>query len=139
MEAPTNKAQCIALRLGPLDVQLINRTLQTDLEPGELYLSRQAHWHIAKDHPDDYALCMAALRRVGHSPGLIGQAPEHSDNFELVIRFRSTQQKGGYVLIAVGLERDQSGLYRVKTAYRVPERTITSRRAAGRLYLPVRP
>lgn len=138
MEAPTSKVQCVALRLGPLDVQLINRTLKTDLEPGELYLSRQAHWHIAKDHPEDYAMCMSALRRVGQSPGLIGQAPKHADNFELVIRFRSSQQEGEYVLIAVGLERDRDGLYRVKTAYRVPERTITTRRAAGRLCLPVR-
>lgn len=138
METPTNKAQCVALRLGPLDVQLINRTLQTDLAPGELYLSRQAHWHIAKDHPDDYDTCMAALYRVGQSPGLIGQAPNHSDNFELVIRFRSKDPEQEYVLIAVGLEVDESGLYRIKTAYRLPERTITTRRSAGRLHLPQR-
>lgn len=119
MTVPTTKSQCAALRLGPLDVSLVNRTLGTELEPGDLYLSRQAHWHIAKDHAEDYAACMAALRRIGQSPGLIGQAPKHADNFELVIRFRSNRSECDYVLIAVGLEQDQDGLYRVKSAYRL--------------------
>ncbi len=136
MPAPRHKSQCVALRLGVLDVELVNRTLQCELLPGELYLSRQAHWHIAKDHPDDYDACMSALHRVGQSPGLIGQAPNHSDNFELVIRFRSKSPEQEYVLIAVGLEVDEDGLYRIKTAYRLPERTITARRSAGRLHLP---
>lgn len=83
MSAPSHKSQCAALRLGTLDVELVNRTLQCELMPGELYLSRQAHWHIAKDHSEDYDACMAALQRVGRSPGLIGQAPNHANNFEL--------------------------------------------------------
>ena len=136
MEAPKSKSDCAALRLGPLNVPLINRTLGAELVPGELYLSKQAHWHIAQDHREDYAVCMLALRRIGQSPGLIGQAPRHADNFELVIRFRSQQAGHEYVLVAVGLEVDKSGLYRVKSAYRVPERTITARRSSGHLHLP---
>ena len=62
-----------ALDLGPLPVDLINRTLGTELEPGRVRLSARAHRHIAEDHPDDYQTCMAALPGAVAAPTYIGQ------------------------------------------------------------------
>ena len=50
-----------ALDLGPLPVDLVNRTLGTELDPGRVRLSVRAHRHIAEDHPNGYATCMKAL------------------------------------------------------------------------------
>ncbi|TWB00390.1 hypothetical protein [Gluconacetobacter diazotrophicus] len=138
MAAPTHKGACTALLLGPLDVETINRTLCTEMEPGDLYLSRQAHWHIAKDHPADYDRAMQALRVVAEKLGFLGQAPKQTDNFEVVVRFRSIANPSVFLLLAIGFQRDERGNYRVKSAYSIPERAFEARRAVGRLLAPVR-
>ncbi len=103
-----------ALDLGELPVDLINRTLGTELGPGRVRLSGRAHRHIAEDHPNDYATCMKALPSVIAAPTYIGQAPHHARNIELVKRVRGIA--GWMVLVAVGLEPDRRGDYRVRSA-----------------------
>ena len=125
-----------ALDLGWLPVDLINRTLGTELEPGRVRLSARAHRHIAEDHPDDYATCSAALPTAIAAPSYIGQAPHHGDNFELVRRVRGLQ--GRMVLVAVGLEPDKRGDFRVRTAYLIKEATVERRRLEGWLLVPKR-
>lgn len=137
MAAPTRKDACTALLLGPLNVDIVNDTLDTELEPGDLYLSREAHWHIACDHTADYDACIAALHRIGNAPSLLGQAPKHGRNFEMIARFRSADPARSYVLIAVGLERDERGSYRVKSAYSLAEHEVTKRRMKGHLKAPI--
>ena len=124
------------LDLGPLPTGLINRTLGTDLRPGRVRLSRAAHRHIAEDHPDDYATCMAALPTAIAAPSYIGQAPHHGGNFELVRRVHGL--RGRVLLVAVGLEPDGRGDYRVRSAYLIDEADVDSRRLRGRLRLPRR-
>ena len=125
-----------AVDLGPLPVDLINRTLGTELDPGRVRLSSRAHRHIAEDHPDDYPTCIAALPRVVDAPTYIGQAPHHARNIELVKRFRGVQ--GWMVLVAVGLEQDRRGDYRVRSSYLVRESTIEGHRLRGRMFAPKR-
>src|SRR5690348_3977020 len=72
--------------LGPLPVDLINAVLGTELEPGRVLLSAQAHKHMAEDHPTDYPACIAALSTAIAEPTFIGQAPGISRNFELIRR-----------------------------------------------------
>ncbi len=57
-----------AVDLGPLPVDLINRTLGTELDPGRVRLSARAHRHIAEDRPDDYPTCIGALPGVIAAP-----------------------------------------------------------------------
>lgn len=136
MSAPKLESHCYAISLGALDVDLVNATLGTEIEPGNIYLSRKAHWHIARDHSEDYDSCMAALRRVGTLPGLIGQSPKHTSNFEAIVRFRSADPDRPFILVAIGLERDDRGSYRVKSAYSIDERAVERRRATGHLKVP---
>lgn len=123
-----------ALDLGWLPVDLINRTLGTELDPGRVRLSPRAHRHIAEDHPNDYATCIAALPHAIAAPTYVGQAPHHAGNIELVKRVRGVQ--GWMVLVAVGLEPDKRGDYRVRSAYLIREATVEGRRLRGRLLVP---
>ncbi len=125
-----------ALDLGWLPVDLINRTLGTEIEPGRVRLSGRAHRHIAEDHPGDYATCMKALPSAIAAPTYIGQAPHHARNIELVKRVRGIE--GWMVLVAVGLEADRRGDYRVRSAYLIREATVEGRRLRGRLAVPRR-
>ena len=125
-----------ALDLGPLPVDLINRTLGTELEPGRVRLSARAHRHIAEDHPDDYQICIGALPGAIAAPTYIGQAPHQSRNIELVKRVRGVE--GWMVLVALGLGRDRRGDYRVRTSYLVRESTVEGRRLRRHLFTPQR-
>jgi hypothetical protein len=64
-----------AVDLGQLPVGIINAVLGTELEPGRVRLSEQAHRHMAEDHPDDYAVCFPVLAAAIATPTFIGQAP----------------------------------------------------------------
>lgn len=119
--------------LGPLPVDLINSALGTELEPGRAVLSARAHRHMAVDHPADYPICMAALADAIAAPNFIGQDPKHRENFEIVKRVGLPD--GRAVLVAIGLEIDDDGCYRVRSSYLISQRTIDARREAKRLVI----
>jgi hypothetical protein len=123
-----------AIDLGPLPIDLINAILGTELDPGIVRLSETAHRHIAEDHPADYALCFASLRIAISAPSFIGQAPKRTGNFEVLRRVNHPD--GKVVLVAIGLETDAAGEYRVRSAYLVSAQTVDERRRAGRLKAP---
>lgn len=62
-----------AKQLGDLPHAIINRTLGTALEPGRVYLSTQAHRHIATDHAGDYRLVMDTIEVAIREPTYLGQ------------------------------------------------------------------
>jgi hypothetical protein len=122
-------------RFASLCVEAVNAVLGTELEPGPVILSAQAHYHIATDHAADYAACMAALADALISPTFIGQGPK-AGNFEMVRRINHPEGKA--VLVAVSLTVDDDGAYRVRSCYLIPQRTVDARRQAGRLKAPPR-
>jgi hypothetical protein len=123
-----------AVDLGPLPVAKINVALGTELEPGRVRLSEQAHRHIAENHPDDYAVCFPALAEAIAAPSFIGQAPRRTGNFEMLRRINHPD--GKLVLVAVGLEMDGIGDYRVRSRYLVSAEQVDQRRRDGRLKPP---
>lgn len=100
-------------------------------------VSAAAHRHMAEDHPDDYATCWAALALAVAEPSFIGQAPRKTGNFEMLRRVRHPD--GKVVLVAIGLEPDDRGDYRVRSCYLVSAETVEKRRQEGRLVAPRRP
>ena len=126
---PLDKPLYVRIDFGQLPVDAINSILGTELDPGRVYLSSQAHRHVAEDHPDDYAACLAALPITISSPSFIGQAPRHVGNFEMVRRIN--RPDGRVVLAAIGLEPDARGDYRIRSCYLVSATTIDARRRAG--------
>ena len=120
-----------AVPLGDLPVVTINAALGTELEPGPVRLSGVAHRHIAEDHPDVYQDCIAALPQAVAAPTFIGQAPHQGRNFEMVKRL--VRPDGRSVLVAVGLQPDDDGTYRVKSCYLISADTVDARRRAHTL------
>ena len=104
-----------AIVLGPLPVAAINATLDTELEPGRVRLSARARQHVAEDRPDDYSVCFPALAAAIAAPSFIGQAPRRTGNFEMLRRIN--HPAGKLVLVAIGLETDGTGGYRVRSCY----------------------
>lgn len=120
-----------AVDFGPLPTEKVNIVLGTELEPGNVRLSKQAHKHIAEDHPNDYYICFPVLQLAVASPSFIGQAPGHSANFEIIRRIN--REDGKEVLVAIGLKPDADGCYRITSAYLVSRETVEQRRQAKRL------
>ncbi len=94
-------------------------------------MSAAAHRHMAEDHPADYATCFAELPRAIADPDFVGQSPRHAHNFELVKRVRAANQR--IVLVALGLDRDERGRYRVRSCYTIDWSDLDRRRASGHL------
>jgi hypothetical protein len=124
-----------AVDLGPLPVDLINEALDTELEPGHARLSQTAHRHMATDHPADYPVCIAEIAAAIAAPTFIGQAPRHNRNFEMIRRIGRAD--GSVVLVAIGLEPDDRGDYRVRTCYLLEAFKVEERRRQGRLKLVI--
>ena len=126
----------VALDLGPLPVSLVNATLDTELEPGNVRLSVSARNHIAERHPDDYDACLAALTGgCVQEPTYIGQDPKHARAFLLVKRMG--REDGRQVLVAIGFEPDGAGAYGVYSCYLINAKTVEERRQSGRLRIPM--
>lgn len=121
-----------AVRICALPVCIINNALGTELEPGEAWLSREAHRHIAEDHREDYPVCFPILEEVISRPTWIGQAHYSGVNCELVARKMGNI---GIVLAAICLEPNKFGNYNVCSVYRIEQKDVDARRASGRLIL----
>ncbi len=119
--------------LGPLPVDLVNAALGTEMEPGHARLSSAAHKHMAVDHAADYPVCIAEIAATIATPTYIGQAPGHGRNFEMIRRVG--RPDGSVVLVAIGLEPDARGDYRVRTCYLLEAGKVEERRLQGRLKL----
>ena len=129
------KRRLKVLVLGPLPVDLINRTLGTELDPGDAILTANADRHIEKDHFTDYVLVKSSLALVIEEPTYIGQSPRHAGSFELVRRVVGPNGID-IVLAAVTLTRNEFGNYNVHSAYRLTEEKVTARIRRRHLCLP---
>lgn len=122
-----------AIRVCALPVDVINRTLGTDLSVGDAWFSRAARQHFAEDHPEDYVACFPFLADVIETPTWLGQAAKHGDNFELVTRIATISR---IVLAAVRLIPNRYGNYNIVSVYCTTQRKVDGRRADRRL-IPV--
>ena len=122
-----------ALDFGPLPAERVNAVLGTELEEGPVHMSGLAHRHAARDHPDDYADYFRHVATVIADPTFIGQAPKHRENFEMIRRIPGGD--GRALLIAVGVEMDEQGRYRVKSVYSITSAELERKRAKGTVKL----
>lgn len=118
------------VRICALPVDLINRTLGTELAKGDAWLSAVAHQHFAEDHADDYAICFSSLAEIIENPTWLGQAITHSANFELVSRIVGIDR---IVLVAIRLQPNKYGNYNVVSVYCIKQETVDARRRSRRL------
>lgn len=121
-----------AFKVGPLPAAQINAALGLSLGDGDVWVSAQAHRHLAEDHPDDYPHIVAALATIVTGPLYAGQDPKHTKNFYLV-RALSASAPNPFGLVAIGIQPNGYGGYNVRTAYTIPQATVDARRLANRL------
>lgn len=132
------------IKFGPFPYEMVNRTIGTELEPGGVYISVRAQLHMQRDHPADFPIISRHLESVILNPTLIGQSPRHSSSFEMVKRLRIIERDENgsttmefYSLLALSLELDQHGDYRVESGYSLKEEQVTQRRLSGHLLPPI--
>jgi len=119
-----------AHKLGPLCADRINKTIGTELEVADVWVSKAAHRHIAEDHPDDYPLVWAALPKLISNPTYVGERPRKNDGFYLV----TNVDTDGGVLMAISFRLSPHGTYNLKSAYTIKRATIDKRRMAKNLH-----
>ncbi|WP_346347453.1 hypothetical protein [Bradyrhizobium sp. dw_411] len=112
-----------------LPCDTVNCTIETELEAGEVILSRAAQAHAERRHPVDYPLCLPHLAVVVADPLYIGDDLQN-EGIELIARVPAI---GEFVLVAVNIVPDASGRYHIASFYMVSEKKIASRREKGYL------
>jgi hypothetical protein len=131
---PKRKRTQPDLVFGELPVQTINNTLGLELDPGPVVLTRAAQRHAARRHPEDYSQCLPHLAQVVLRPLYIGDDFKNEGKIELVGRVRAISSA---ILVAVALEADDAGHYRVCSFYPISEEKIEKRKERRHL-LPAR-
>lgn len=120
------------VNLGPLPVALINRVLGYELEAGDLVLKFAAQIHAEKRHPEEFSVMFPALAEVLASALYVGDDHNNPNKIELIGKIQNRDQ---FILIAVTIEVDNDGSYKVVSFYPVSQNKIQNRREKGFLKL----
>lgn len=123
------------LILGPLPVDIINRTLGTELEEGNVILTRGAQRHAYQRHPEDYPKCSPHLAAVITDPRYIGDDFSNT-GIEII---GNVAVIGSLVLVAVEIIPDEQGRYHINSFYMISDKKAQKRRERGFLKVAVSP
>jgi hypothetical protein len=118
-----------SLDLGQLPAETINAVLGTELDAAPVHMSGIARRHVDEKRHEDYARYLPYVALVIAAPNFIGQAPKKRENIELIRRIPNTQ--GAALLVAVGLEMDEQGRYRVRSFYPLTPDELERKRLKG--------
>jgi len=135
MSATPKKPRFADLILGPLPVDVINRTLGHDLDDGEVVFTGGAQAHAMKRHAEEFVRCLPHVGSIVCNPDFMGDDFHNPGKIELIGRVPALD---GGVLVAVIVEPDESGRYRIASCYRVSAKKIENRRQKGLLRPPRR-
>jgi hypothetical protein len=119
------------LIIGPMPVIAVNKTLGTELEAGEVVLTRGAQRHANQRHPEDYPKCLPHLANVIANPRYIGD--DYTNSGIEIWGYVATLAT--MVLVAVELIPDEQGRYQTSSFYIVSEKKAQARRLKGFLKL----
>jgi hypothetical protein len=128
----SNKNSLVLLELGPLRVDLIEATLGIEVEPGPVVFTVSNQKHSATRHPDDFGRCLPHIGSVIANPTYLRDDFKNGGKIELIARV--TALRSG-LLIAVEIEPDELGRYRISSMYPVSQKKIDNRREAGTLLI----
>lgn len=118
----------VDLPLCPMPVDVINVTMEMELDPGEVVLSKGAQVHALARHPDEYPVCLPHVAAVVANPLYIGDDFKNPGSIELIGRVPAI---GSFMLVAVTVTRDANGCYNVCSFYPITEKKIQPRRERG--------
>lgn len=116
-----------------MPVIAVNKTLGTELEVGDVILTRGAQRHANRRHPADYPKCLPHLASVIANPRYIGD--DHTNSGIEIWGYVATLAT--MVLVAIELIPDEQGRYQISSFYMVSEKKAQSRRQKGFLKVVV--
>ncbi|MGR0185437.1 hypothetical protein [Azospirillum aestuarii] len=116
------------LELGPLPVDAINHTLGLELEPGDAVLLPIISRHVLKRHPEDHRRCLAHVGTVIQNPLFAGDDFNNPGKFELIARVPAV---GAPLLVSIEMEKNEDGLYEVRSFYTMQEQKVQNRLRKG--------
>lgn len=118
----------VDLALCPMPVEVINLTMEMELEPGDVVLSKGAQVHALSRHPEEYPVCLPHVAAVVANPLYIGDDFKNPGSIELIGMVPAI---GSFMLVAVTVIRDADGQYNVCSFYPITEKKIQPRRERG--------
>jgi hypothetical protein len=123
------------LVLGPIPEAMVNCTLELELEPGLVILTRGAQSHALKRHPTEYPLCLPHIAGIVSNPLYLGDDLQNEGKIEFIGHAASIPS---YILVAVKIARDNAGNYHVTSFYPVSKAKIQHRRERGFLRVAIK-
>lgn len=128
-------AKFTPLLIGPLPVCIIEATLGIEVEPGPVVFTVSNQKHALKSHPADFGRCLPHIGAVVSNPMYLRDDFRNGGKIELISRVPAL---GEGLLVAVEIQPDEQGRYRVASMYPVSQKKIDSRRQAGTLLIAKR-
>nr|WP_137119125.1 hypothetical protein [Azospirillum argentinense] len=119
-----------SLELGSLPVDAVNRTLNFELDAGDVVLTPGVNAHVLKNHPKDHARCLPHIGSVIGNPLYAGDDFKNEGKFELIGNVRAL---GEALLIAIEMVKNQDGKYEVRTFYPMKLEKVQNRLKRGHL------
>lgn len=125
----------VLLELGPLPTDVIEATLGIEVEPGPVVFTVSNQKHARARHPDDFGRCLPHIGAVIANPMFLRDDYKNAGKIELISRVPAL---GSGLLVAIEIEPDAQGRYRVASMYPVSQKKIDGRREAGTLLIAKR-
>jgi len=120
------------LHLGPLPTAIIEATLGIEVEPGTVVFAVSNQKHARARHPEEFGRCLPHIGAVIANPMYLRDDFKNSGKIELISRIPTL---GSGLLVAIEIEPDAQGRYRIASMYPVSQKKIDSRREAGTLLI----
>ena len=119
------KQKNMPLVIGSLPCDIIYKTLQIELEEGNVVFSHNAMKHAKDRHPEDYEKYHSRLSEIIKQPDFIGDDFKNKGKIELIGRIDQEES----LLIAVSISQDKNGNYHIHSFYVISEKKIQNRLA----------
>jgi hypothetical protein len=118
----------VELRLGSIPADAINSCLGLEIEIGEVIFSVPAQMHAARQHPEDFPVCLPHTGTIVSAPLYVGNDFKNHGKIELISKIPALQYG---ILVAIHLETDASGCYNVVSLFPISYLKIESRLSKG--------
>lgn len=107
----------------------VYKTLQIELDPGDVKFSAPAQRHAYKGHPEDVPLIIPHLSQVISDPMYMGDDFKNPGKIEFVRMIPGT---GKSALIAITIQmNDDDGYYHVCSSYLITQSEVDKKRDKG--------
>lgn len=114
---------------GAMPDEVIYRTIELEIEPGDVKFSAAAQKHAVRRHPADLPKIVPHLSQIIGSPTYIGDDHRNPGKIEFVGRIPGVD---GAALIALTVEKDETdGFYHVCSSYFITQSELDKKRDKG--------